>query len=260
MKRSPFPGSTRNVELRVQDVDGPFSGPLLDVIDGRAPTGDDEAAVTDGVAQLLSVAIGDVIELDGVAREVVGKVENPSALDNEFVLLAPSALSASAAVTMLASASEGEIQDFGRNVGPMRVGSRGSMPEDVLAGILMLLATTVLLVLVALVSSASFTVIAQRRLPQLGMLAAMGATERHIRLSMLASGAVAGVVGAVAGAVLGVGAWLVLAPAMEETVNHRIDATNVPWWVWSSSVWSWRSWPPRRPPGGRRGRCRGSRP
>jgi putative ABC transport system permease protein len=230
------PGSTRNVELRVQEVGGPFAAPLLDVLDGRAPRGDDEAAVTDGVADLLSVAIGDVVELDGVSRVVVGTVENPSALDDEFVLLAPSALPGSTAVTMLTSADEGDIRRFGAAVGPMRVGSRAGVSEDVLAGILMLLATTVLLVLVALVASASFTVIAQRRLPQLGMLAAIGASERHVRLSMLASGAVAGVVGAVSGALIGVGAWLTLAPAMEETVNHRINTSNVPLWLVALTV------------------------
>ena len=61
------------------------------------------------------------------------------------------------------------------------------------AAIVVLVVTTLALFLVALIAAASFTVIAQRRLPQLGMMSAVGATEKHLRLTMLASGAATGV-------------------------------------------------------------------
>ena len=76
--------------------------------------------------------------------------------------------------------------------------------EDVMAAVLVLVVTTLALFLVGLIAAASFTVIAQRRLPQLGMMSAIGATEKHLRLTMLASGAVTGSVAAVFGAVIGV--------------------------------------------------------
>ena len=73
------------------------------------------------------------------------------------------------------------------------------MSEDVMAAVLVLVVSTLALFLVALIAAASFTVIAHRRLPQLGMMSAIGATEKHLRLTMLASGAVTGSLAAVGG-------------------------------------------------------------
>jgi putative ABC transport system permease protein len=81
------------------------------------------------------------------------------------------------------------------------------------------------------VAAASFVVVAQRRLRQLGMLAAIGATEKHVRLVMVATGAVAGTVAAVLGTILGVAGWVILAPRVEEAAAYRIDAFDVPWWL-----------------------------
>jgi putative ABC transport system permease protein len=225
------PGSTQNLDYRAQAVDGPFSDPLLDLRSGRAPAVPGEVAITDGVADLLGVEAGDTIDVDGVARRVVGLVENPSDLDDEFVLLAPSELEASDVVQLLAEPDEGATQRFGDAVGSLRVGQRTSVPEDVMAALLMLIVCTVLLALVALVASASFAVIAQRRLPQLGMLSAVGATERHLRLSMIATGVVIGIATALVGAVIGLVTWIALVPVIVPLVGHRIDAENVPWWI-----------------------------
>jgi putative ABC transport system permease protein len=196
---------------------------------GRGPTTTSEAAVTDGVAAMLSVAIGDTIDLDGTARRVVGLVENPNDLDDEFVLLPPSELPNSQEVSMLIDASEPQLRQFGDQVGAIRLGGRSEVAEDVLAGVLMLLASTVVLLLVALIASASFTVIAQRRMPQYGMLSAIGGSERHIRLTVLASGALTGIIAAVIGVIVGIGGWLAISASMESLVGHRIDPANVPW-------------------------------
>ncbi len=109
--------------------------------------------------------------------------------------------------------------------------SRGDLPEDVLAAVLILVVSTLVLTLVGLVAASSFTVIAQRRLPQLGMMSAVGATEKHLRLTMLATGAVTGVVAAVVGTVLGLAGWIALAPSVSNAVGHRMDALNIPWWL-----------------------------
>ena len=63
------------------------------------------------------------------------------------------------------------------------------------------------------------------------MLAAVGATERHLRLVMVASGAVTGAVAATLGAVLGVAGWVAVVPRVEQAAGNRIDAFNVPWWL-----------------------------
>ena len=81
----------------------------------------------------------------------------------------------------------------------------------------MLALATVAMLLIALVAVGGFTVLAQRRLRSLGMLAALGATDRNIRLVVRANGVVVGVTGALIGAVLGLAAWLAYRPSVERT-------------------------------------------
>ena len=88
----PVPGSVDTLDYRAQDPDGPYGSPLLDLRDGRYPASDGEVAVTDGVADTFDAGVGATFALDGVERTVVGVVENPSDLDDEFALLPPSAL------------------------------------------------------------------------------------------------------------------------------------------------------------------------
>ena len=88
---------------------------------------------------------------------------------------------------------------------------------------------TVFLLLASLVAAAGFAVVAQRRLRQLGMLAAVGATQKHLRLVLLTNGAVVGTIAAVVGTIVGLALWLVFAPTLESAVDHRIDRLSLPW-------------------------------
>src|SRR5207342_1448715 len=83
------------------------------------------------------------------------------------------------------------------------VASRGGVSESLVASMTTLVVSTVVMFLIALIAAASFAVIAQRRLPQLGMMAAVGATEKHLRLTMVATGAATGLVARIVGGVLG---------------------------------------------------------
>src|SRR5262249_57861776 len=85
------------------------------------------------------------------------------------------------------------------------------------------------LLLASLVAAAGFAVVAQRRLRQLGMLAAVGATQKHVRLVLVTNGAVVGAIAAVLGTVAGLGLWLVFAPTLEAAVDHRIRRLSPPW-------------------------------
>ncbi|HKY65918.1 MAG TPA: hypothetical protein VJM49_06090, partial [Acidimicrobiales bacterium] len=85
------PGSVERVKLRQQDPAGPFGAPLLALRAGRYPAVDDEIAITDDVAEPLGVDLGATVELGDRAWTVVGLVENPEDLDDEFALVAPSA-------------------------------------------------------------------------------------------------------------------------------------------------------------------------
>jgi len=72
---------------------------------------------------------------------------------------------------------------------------------------------------------------AGRRLRALGMLGAVGATDRHVRLVLLANGAVVGAVAAVTGTAVGLAGWFAFAPRLERIVEHRIDRFDLPWWA-----------------------------
>jgi putative ABC transport system permease protein len=85
------------------------------------------------------------------------------------------------------------------------------------------------MVLVSLVAAAAFAVIAARRQRQLGMLAAIGATRKQLRMVMVAGGTLMGLIAAAAGAVTGLAAWFAAAPHLEAFAGHRIDRFAVPW-------------------------------
>jgi putative ABC transport system permease protein len=226
------PGSVRKLDYRDQNPNGAYGDPMLDLRSGRYPANGDEVAVTDGVASTFDVSIGSTLALDGVERTVVGIVEDPSALGDEFALVAPGSLVSVDAVVMLVDDSEARVTAFripGQN--HRMIGARGEVPENVIAAVGVFVVSSLALFLVALVAAASFVVMAQRRQRQLGMISALGATERHLRLVMIASGAAIGAVAAVAGAIIGVVGWIVIAPRLEDALGYRIDATNVPWWL-----------------------------
>src|SRR5262249_33645580 len=82
---------------------------------------------------------------------------------------------------------------------------------------------------VGLLAVAGFTVMGQRRLRALGMLGAMGASHRHIRLVLMANGALIGAVGSAAGVVVGILGWVALGPRFEPMLGHRVDRFNLPW-------------------------------
>jgi putative ABC transport system permease protein len=103
--------------------------------------------------------------------------------------------------------------------------------EQATAAAGMLGVTTVALLLVSLIAAAGFVVVAQRRLRQLGMLAAVGATERHLRLVLLANGAVVAAIAAVIGTAIALVGWIAVAPALETATGHRIDRFDLPWWL-----------------------------
>jgi len=140
------------------------------------------------------------LHLDGRDRSVVGLLENPRDLGDEFALVAPRHADPPRSVTILARASRQQAAALPAAV-QAQWESRPKCHATLIcltpgqseqataaAGVLGL--TTVALLLVSLIDAAGFVVVAQRRLRQLGMLAAVGATERHLRLVLLANGAV----------------------------------------------------------------------
>ena len=193
-----------------------------------------EVAVTDGVAESLRLEVGSTLALDGRRRTVVGIVENPSRLSDEFALVSPSSASPDV-VDLLVVGSEAEHDSFvpglGNRSSSPYAGSmfKGNDVSETAETLAMFSVATVFLLLASLVAAAGFAVVAQRRLRQLGMLAAVGATGKHLRLVMLTNGAVVGTLAAVIGTIAGLGLWLVFAPTLESAVDHRIDRLSLPW-------------------------------
>jgi putative ABC transport system permease protein len=226
----PVPGLFEPVDYRSQDPNGPLGGPRLALVEGTFPTGS-QVAVTDEIAAILDLSLGVGMLVDGSARTVVGIVENPGDLADEFVLVAPSQQSDADAVTILVDATDDQANTFRiPSGGDLEIGSR-LVNEDLIAALGVLALETVALLLIGLIAAASFIVIAHRRMRQLGMLAAVGATEKQLRLVTIGNGAIIGFLAAGLGAGIGVLAWLAVAPRVEGAVGYRIDELDVPAWL-----------------------------
>jgi putative ABC transport system permease protein len=224
-------GTTQDVQLRAQDPAGPYGRPMLDLVSGRYPTGPAEVAVTAPVAEIYNLHVGGVWHQGGLDRQVVGLVENPNNLLDAFALLAPGQLGGPPdRVTVLFDADPADLAGyaFPAGVTPQTPAppSAGFPPE-----VVVLAAAIFGLIFIGLVATAGFTVLAQRRLRSLGMLSALGATHRHVRLVMVANGAVVGATAALVGAVIGLAAWFGYAPRLQTSTGHRIAPLHVPWWL-----------------------------
>ena len=230
------PGSVDTVEFRAQDPRGPYAG--LSLRRGSYPEGPDQVAVTDGVATLLALELGETLALDGRRRAVVGIVENPLELSDEFALVSPSSAGAPDTVTVLVDADEATVMEF-----VDAQGDRSAQLESRIRGhyepapeLAMFSVATVFLLLASLVATAGFAVIARRRLRQLGMLAAIGATEKHLRLVLLTNGALVGAIGAVIGTIAGLAIWFTVAPTLEPALDYRLDRYSLPWALFALTV------------------------
>jgi putative ABC transport system permease protein len=223
-----IPGSIDTYDLRAQNPHGPYGQPMLSLVSGHYPAGPDQMAVTSGVAATFHLQVGDLWRQDGPARRVTGIVENPQSLLDEFALVVPGQVTAPTQVTVLFDA---------RGVPPHHIGPNVSTPHSASSGnvlnpqTIVLALVTIGMLLIALVGIGGFTVLAQRRLRSLGLLATQGATDRNIRLVVRANGVLVGILGAAAGFVLGLAAWLAYRPTVESDSHHRIGAFQLPWTV-----------------------------
>ncbi len=218
------PGSTQTYQLRSQDPHGPYGGPMLELLSGHYPTGPDQIALTPGLASARQLRVGDIWPQEG--KTVVGIVQNPQSLLDEFALVPPGQVQNPTTVSVLFDA---------RGVNPARIGSNVSTPASVANNnlvnpeTLVLALATVGMLLIALVSIGGFTVLAQRRMRALGMLESMGATDRNVRLVLEVNGVIVGAVGAVVGFALGLVAWLAYRPENEQHAHHLIPMFAMPW-------------------------------
>jgi putative ABC transport system permease protein len=221
-------GLAASVELRAQDPSGPYGGPLLSLVSGHYPSGPGQVAMTGQVATLYNVHTGGVWREGGKVWRVTGIVQNPANLLDEFALVAPGQLSAPSQVTILLGTRP--ASSSGLPPGAV-VSDAPNLPKGISPAVIVLVVAVLGLVFIGLVATAGFAVMAQRRLRALGMLSALGATERNVQLVMVAGGAIVGVVATVIGAILGFGAWILYYPHLATATAHTVDPANLPWLV-----------------------------
>jgi putative ABC transport system permease protein len=224
-----IPGSISTYDLRAQNPRGPFGGSMLSLVSGRYPAGPGQVAVTEGVAAAFNLRVGGTWHQGGQVRQVTGIVQNPQSLLDEFALVAPGQVATPTQVTVLFTAPPGATLGSLSPYVESRhdaIASNPLNPETIVLAL-----ATVGMLLIALVAVGGFTVLAQRRLRSLGMLGALGATDRNIRLVVRVNGVLVGVAGALIGAVLGLAAWLAYRPRLESSAHHLIGVFQLPWVV-----------------------------
>jgi len=219
-----IPGSINTYDLRAQNPHGPFGQPMLTLVSGHYPASAGQVAVTSGVAATFDLKVGALWQ----RRLVVGIVENPQSLLDEFALVVPGQVIAPTQVTVLFDAPGVAPKDIGPTVQNLHTVAANNPfnPETIVLAL-----ATVGMLLIALVAAAGFTVLAQRRLRALGMLGALGATDKNIRLVVRINGVMVGVTGALAGAILGLVGWLAYRPSVESSSHHLIGMFALPWIV-----------------------------
>jgi putative ABC transport system permease protein len=223
-----IPGTIDTYQLRAESSNGAFSRPLLSLVSGHYPRTADEVAVTSAVASAFHLRMGDLWHQGGTTRRVVGVVENPQSLLDEFALVLPGQVKEPSQVIVLFNAPGGVPRVPGGQVStPGSAAATNVINPETIS-----LAALVLgMLLIALVAIGGFTVLAQRRLRSIGMLESLGATDRHVRLVVRANGAVVGIVGAVLGFLLGFVVWLAYRPKLEQSAHHLIGVFGLPWLV-----------------------------
>ena len=227
-------GTTQSVQLRAESPHGHYNSPLLGLVSGTYPAGPGQVALTSKVAARYGAHAGGTWHAAGTTWQVTGIVQDPSNLADQFALVAPGQIRHPSQVIMLLGPAAAQELVSDQTV-PAVPAANVSVPTQQVSGVspavLILVVEVLGLAFIGLVSVASFSVLAQRRLRALGMLGAIGATERNLRLVMIAGGLVVGVVAALAGAVLGLAAWIAYAPTVQRDTGHAVDAARLPWWA-----------------------------
>jgi putative ABC transport system permease protein len=226
-----IPGSIGTYDLRAQDPHGPFGQPMLALVAGHYPAGPGQVAVTAGVAATFNLRIGGSWHQGGQDRQVTGIVQNPQSLLDAFALVRPGQVTAPSQVTVLFTAPPGTPASALTSLSTYVQSRRHAASNPLNPETIVLALATVGMLLIALVAVGGFTVLAQRRLRSLGMLGALGATDRNIRLVVRANGVLVGVAGALIGAVLGLAGWLAYRPRLESSSHHLIGVFQLPWIV-----------------------------
>jgi putative ABC transport system permease protein len=232
-------GTRQSVQLRAESPHGHYNSPLLGLVSGTYPAGPGQVALTSQVASLYGARAGGAWHAAGTTWQVTGIVQDPSKLADQFALVVPGQIRHPGQVIMLLGPAAAQ-QLLSDQTVPGVPAATVSVPNQQTSGVSpavqILVVEALGLAFIGLLSVASFSVMAQRRLRALGMLGAIGATERNLRLVMIAGGLVVGATATLAGAVIGLTAWIAYAPTVQRDTGHAVDAARLPWWAFAIGV------------------------
>lgn len=230
-------GSRPSVSVRGIDLDGLGHGALT-LVDGRAPKGPNEVAITREVARLAKVSIGGTLTIDErPPATVVGVVENGLNLSDRVVVEDPLAAQSgdpgsSTWLIRLPAGSDADAviaQTYDATTGQQKIslysrtsGRLASVGGDMSPAILVL--GTLALVEAALVASAAFAVSIRRRQRELGLLAANGATPRQLAATVFEGAAILGLIACVVGLLGGLGISFGISPFLDQLTQRRNPA------------------------------------
>lgn len=207
---------------------------MLELVEGAWPQRPAEVLLSPAVAADLDVEVGDSLDLDGETFKLVGIARDRLDLDRRIgaTVLGDAAPNAwfvalpENARLDLTTASELESLGF---TPALRASILAGGSGEAVLGIVLL--GGLAFVVVALVASAAFAVVAEQRRLDLARLRAVGATPRHLRGAVTASGWVVGGLAAVIGVLVGVGATVVVRGPLERLADRAITEVRVPWLV-----------------------------
>jgi putative ABC transport system permease protein len=226
-----LPGSITTFELRSQNPHGLYGTPLLHLVSGHYPAGAGEVALTPDLASDFGLRVGGVWHEGGVARRVVGIVQNPQSLLDSFALVAPGQVSHPDQATVLFDLNSKPPANLPIESASASTSANGFNPDTVVLAL-----ATLGMLLIALVAIGGFSVLAQRRLRSIGMLESLGARDNHVSLVIRANGVIVGIVGAVLGAAIGLAGWLAYRPFLQASAHHLIGTFQIPWVVIGPSM------------------------
>ncbi|MGI9604900.1 MAG: FtsX-like permease family protein [Acidimicrobiales bacterium] len=222
-------GSAQRLDARVLDPASEITEPLLELREGSWPNDGDQVAVTDR-ALIDGQTVGETVQVSGRTLSIVGVVENPTRLSDEFLLLTTLdgyGLTAQERTLEFLVDADPSIAPFA-GVDSLNISSAGGPSPRTAVAMLAGAVSTLGMLEVTLLIGAAFAVIARRRSQQYGLLAAAGATPADLRTAATISGAILGILGATVGFIVAIGVVAVLLPTFETSVGHRVDL-DIPW-------------------------------
>ena len=207
-----------------------FGAEPIRLLDGHRPTADSEIAISPELAAQLNIEIGAAVPIDGTSFIVVGLVEDPANINQPLAIVAPGTLDEPDQYSVLAAGSGQAAFDLQLAVPGVRAESLDLGDGAQLVAVTAVVAlAAVAMIEVALMCSAGFAVLGQRRLRQLGILSSAGATSQQLRGALRANGLFVGLAGGTVGVIVGFAASLAARPTLEGIIGWRIPTWSVPW-------------------------------